>query len=141
MSPPRPTGSVNIIGLLLLAGVVLGIWWLIIIGPTYMDNLDVKQAVAEAGNQIRLGKSDEAAASHIIQQTRNVGDHLADDESGNTEWMPGLGLTPEHISVERDQANGTVTIRVEYDRLRILKPLDKEKRVHFVVEEVGSLSQ
>jgi len=137
----RPTGSVNIIGVLLLAAVVLGIWWLIVLGPAYMDNLDVKQAVAEASNQIRLGKSDESAAQYIIQQTRNVGDHLAEDDFGNVVWMTGLGITPEQISVERDEVNQTLRVRVEYDRRRILKPLDKEKEIHFVVEEVGSLTR
>lgn len=135
----RPYGKINIVALLMLAGVVIGIWLLITIGPAYLDNLDVKEGVSETLNQLLQNYTDEQLKARLVAKLATVGDHLADDGYGTITRQRGLGITADDIEIERDDVHGTATITVSYTRVMELKPLNKEREINFVVSRTGPL--
>lgn len=137
----RPIGATNIFSVLILAGLAFALWYGIVVGPAYLDNLDMKQFVSEGFNQAKNRRTDEQITRHIVEAASRVGEHLADDGYGNITWQPGLGITAEDVVILRDEVNDTLTVRVEYVRQRVLKPLSRMKDIRFVVEESGELGK
>lgn len=138
--PVRPYGASSLGTLFAVAVVALAGWWLIVIGPAYLDHFDVKMAVTEAVARAPRN-SDETLAGYIIQKTGTVGEHEADDGYGNVTTKKGLGLTRDDITITRDEVNNSISIRVEYARVRKLKPLSGERTLHFVAEDEGVLRE
>jgi hypothetical protein len=126
----RASGKVNLIGVVLLAGIAGGIYWLIFFAPLYLDNMDVKTAVVSAYND--SGRiSDEKLKVKIKEAAAQIATHKEDDGYGTIKEVKGLGLTDEQIVILRNEVAKTISIRVDYDREVQLKPLKKMKRVHF----------
>lgn len=134
------SGKVNVVSLLLVVAVVVGIWAAIGIAPAYLDNFDVEEAVASAVNSAAKGGwSDEQLANQILGKLNRVGTHWGEDSFGNQTELPGLGLTPENVTIERDMVANRITIAVEYDRAMKLKPLERRVEIHFASQREGTL--
>ncbi|MFZ5469645.1 MAG: hypothetical protein ACOZIN_09425 [Myxococcota bacterium] len=136
----RPTGKVNLVSLLLIAGVVGGIYALVVFSPVYLDNLDVKEAIAAAYNQ--AGRMDDRALVGLIKSRVNaaaVGEHVEDDGYGNQRVVGGLGIKDEQITVQRDEVRRTILIRVDYQREVVLKPTDRIRQVRFSPMKEGPI--
>lgn len=136
-----PRGGVNVLGVLLVFGLVAGAYWLYVYSPVYLDNLDVREGVAEAYN-IRSSRDGDLRVA--IQRHANdpgVGWHREDDGWGYVKIVGGLGITDDQITIERDEVNNRITIRVTYSREVQLKPTAQVRHVKFVVEKVGPLSR
>lgn len=125
----RDSGKVNVLGLLMLAGIIAGIYFTIMLAPAVTDNMDVQGAVDAAYNQ--SARDDDVLRNIIQDKLRYVGDHEEDDGFGNMKVVKGLGLTDDDIIIDRDGVNDAVTIQVNYSRKIDLKPFNRFLILHF----------
>ncbi len=134
----RPTGRINLIGLILTLAVVAFVYSCIFFAKPILDNLDVKEQMSAAYNQGTL-LDDQAIKRFIEKQTESVGEHDADDGFGNIRSAPGLGLTDDDITVDRDTVAKTIVIRVDYARKVLLRPTTRAVQFHFHPQVAGPL--
>src|SRR5207302_8612014 len=94
----RPSGKINLIAVLILAGVFAGIYWCIFFLPKYLDHLSVKEAV-EASYADSKRYDEKVLFSQIKTRTDNpdFGMHRELNDNGESVEKPGLGLTEENI--------------------------------------------
>lgn len=133
------SGKVNPVSILLILALIGGGWWGYTYFPVYWDNLTVREAVDSAAT-VYLASEEEGVKGKLMQRLNMlttagepVGWHFEIDEDGYEVRVPGLGVTEDDITVEWDEANRTVTVQLEYDRVVELKPLDERRTVHFSV--------
>ena len=132
----RPYGKTNLISVALVLAVVGGIYWVVMLSPPYLDNIDIKDIVSACYNDSgRVG--DDQLRYRINEVANRIGTHKAEDGFGNVTEVKGLGLKPEQITIFRDEVRRTILIKVEYDQEVQLKPLKRIKRVHFVTAKEG----
>ncbi len=134
----RPSGKVNLIGLVILGAIGYGIWWVVTFSGVYLDNIDVRDAVEGAYNE--SGRKDDATLVMLMKNQLNLstlGNHEETDEFGVTSEKGGLGLIDENFSVTRDEVTKRITIIIQYQRKVSLKPLKKFKMVPFRVMKEG----
>lgn len=135
------SGKVNPVSILLLLAAVGGGWWMFTYLPIHWDHLSVREAVDSAAAEYLVAGEDTAKRKLLARLNRltaggeTIGWHFETDEEGNEERVPGLGLTEDNVTIEWDEANKQVTVRVEYDRVVELKPLEDRKTVHFSAEK------
>ena len=134
----RPYGRINLVGLILLAVVVGGIYAVVMIGPVYADNIDVQEAVNQAFNQIPRN-TDETVRVNLREKLRMVGKHTETDEFNQEKEVPGLGLTDDQIIIERNDPASTVRIEVNYEREVDLKPFNRTIRLDFHPHKEGPI--
>lgn len=133
----HPSGKVSFGGLVLLTLVAGVIYLGVMIVPFYVDNLDVKEAVAAAHNRIIQGADDESLRNSIIDATSRMGSHWERDQFDRDILEPGLGLTDEQIVIERSGVTSDVRIQVDYDRWVRFKPTSIQHKLHFSVVKDG----
>ncbi|WNG36569.1 hypothetical protein F0U60_24865 [Archangium minus] len=133
----HPSGKVSFGGLLLLALLVGGVYLGVTFIPFYVDNMDVKEAVAAAHNRAAQGAPDSTLRNTIIERTSQMGSHWEVDQFDNDVLKPGLGLTDEQILIERSGVTGSVRIEVNYERQVRLKPTDHVHTLRFHVVKDG----
>lgn len=134
----RPYGRINLVGLILMAAIVGGIYAVVMIGPIYADNIDVQEAVNQAFNQIPRN-TDEYVRVTLREKLRMVGKHKETDEFGYEKEVPGLGLTDDQIIIDRNDPASTVRIEVNYEREVDLKPFNKTIRLQFNPHKEGPI--
>jgi hypothetical protein len=120
----------------LIVGGIYAIW---VFSKPVLDNLDVKEVIAVALNQ-RSG-DDQGLKLMIIDRLRRVGTHWAEDEYGNVVEKEGLGLTPDDITVDRNEVAGTLFIRVDYERVVSLPPSKSTYTLRFSPQKEGPLQR
>lgn len=135
----RDSGKVNVVGLLMLAAIVAGIYLVVMLAPAVTDNMDVQGAVDIAYNQ--SARDDDALRSIIYDKLRYVGDHKEDDGFGNLKVVQGLGLTDDDVVIDRDEVHDTVHITVNYAREIELKPFKRILTLHFHPSKSGPVHQ
>jgi hypothetical protein len=140
----KPSGKVNPVSVLALLALGGATYWAILFLPVYYDNLEVKEALDAAFSQARV-EGEERAKTWLMRRLNGVtpgqgtlGTHLEVDEDGVERELPGLGVPEENVTFTWDDRESTLTLRVEYDRVVVLKPSDKRKVLHFVAEKKGS---
>jgi hypothetical protein len=106
--------------------------------PLYMDNLDVKEAVAQAYNVVLL-EGEAGAKSKFVFRTSTIGEHFQVNDDGVEEVKPGLGLLEDSLVVT--EAGTKLTVSIEYDRVIVLKPTEKRRTVHFSVMKTGTVKR
>lgn len=140
---PKPRGAVNPVSVIIILALIGLGWWLYTFLPVYWDNLSVREAAGAAA--IDWLRGEESVKATVMRRLNMatpegvVGWHFATDEEGNETKVPGLGVAEEDITVNWDEASRTVTIRISYDRVVEMKPLDKRRTVHFEVEKKTKL--
>lgn len=121
---------------------VAGLYWAAVFGPKHLDNLDVREAVAAIFNDSGRASPETLTTRFLgVVNSAKFASHYELDDNGERVSVGGLGLTEDNISIEVDTEAGTSTIRVEYDREVKLFPLDKYRKVHFVVQQSGAYPQ
>lgn len=136
----KPSGKVNPVSVLLLLGLIAGVWAVVTYFPVYWDNLSVRE-VASGAAITYLSKDEEGVLREVLRRTNTMGAegtigwHFEEDEDGVEQKKPGLGLTEDNVTVSFDQPTRTLTVHISYDRVVELKPFDKRKLVHFEVEK------
>ena len=117
----------------LLAAVI---YCVVIFGPPILDNMRVMGAIREL-HSIAGVKVDHQVRQDIKEKLRLVGSHLEDDGFGNLQEVPGLGITEDHVTVERDTVRNRILIRVDYERSLRLWPSSHEVTMKFSPEREG----
>lgn len=127
--------------LALLLAIAGGIYWLIMFSGVYLDNFDVKEAIDIAYNQAGKARSDQELKALIKMRTNQptLGTHQEPDPYGGVRTVPGLGLTDDDITIERDSVNNTIRIQVNYTREVRLKPTLRVQRVSFRPSRMGPI--
>ena len=113
------------------------------VGPVYWDNLNAKEAAAEAYSSYLLNGEKVAIDNMLIRLNARSPDtsHYEVNEDGVESIQLGYGLTEDNVKVILDEANKKLTIRIEYDRIVEFKPLKKRKSYHLVAEKTGSIGK
>jgi hypothetical protein len=124
---------VNVVNLTLTVAVVSGAYlgWLYI--PLWLDDLDVREALAAGVGQLtseNLGMTEPAIQKAAAARLAKVGYHW-EDQDGKQVQVPGLGIEPEDIQVERSQDGRSGKLTVDYSRTVKLKPLDQYWTLRF----------
>lgn len=134
----RSRGAVNLVNLTLLLLVVGGSYagWLFV--PLWLDDLDVREAVAVGFGQLPVEPTDVRIRQLVMAKLNNVGTHW-EEKDGKQVEVPGLGIALEDIQVERNPQANTGRIAIDYTRMAKLKPLDRFWPVHFLTERSGVL--
>ena len=137
MRAVRDSGKVSLgtLVLLLLLGGAVYVGALYV--PLWVDSLDVREAVAAAHNLAGRNLNDAVLRNEIRNRTSEMGTHEETDAYGNTEIVPGLGLTDDQILIERDPVTGSVRIEVEWERVVTLKPTRRQHSFLFRAVKEG----
>lgn len=133
----HPSGKISFGGLVLLSLVAGGIYLGVMFVPFYVDNLDVKEAVAAAHNRAAQTTDDDSLRNTIIERTSHMGTHWERDQFDRDILVPGLGLTRDQILIERSDVTPSVRIQVDYERRVRLKPTNHVHTLHFSVVKEG----
>lgn len=120
--------------LLLIGG---GIYLGVMLVPVYIDNFTVKEAVAVAHNRVAQGADDESIRSVILERTSRLGYHWERDRFDQNIRMPGLGLQPEQITIERSFVTPSIKIQVDYERRVRFVPSKYVRTIRFRVAKEG----
>jgi len=140
----KPSGKVNPVSVILLLALGGGIYWAVTFVPTYYNNLDVREAVDAAFSRFTVEGEDRAHQYLLSRLNRGtqegiIGHHFEVDEDGVEHEVPGLGVADEDVTFEFDERTSELTVRVEYDRVVVLRPFQKRRTLHFVVEKTGAI--
>lgn len=139
MSAVRRNGETNPVTVLLALAIAAAGFYVYHVAPVYMDNLEAKEAAAEAFN-IYWTNGPQAAKNNLLIRLNGVKSgtsHLAVDENGQEVILPGLGLTEENIEIINDEQTAQLSVRVTYERVVRFAPLKKSKRFFLVAEKKG----
>ncbi|HLM46756.1 MAG TPA: hypothetical protein VK458_22990 [Myxococcaceae bacterium] len=121
--------------LLLLVGG--GIYLGVMLVPLYIDNFTVKEAVTVAHNRVAQGADDDSIRNVIIERTSRLGYHWERDRFDQNIRMPGLGLQPEQITIERSMVTPSIKIQVDYERRVRFVPSKYVRTIRFRVAREG----
>jgi hypothetical protein len=113
----RASGKVNLLGVAILAGLTVLVWWCITYVPVHMDHLEVKEAVKAAANQAKTDNEKNAWGVLISKMNyKTLGWHREEDEAGVLVKKGGLGVKDEQVTVEKNDVTNLITVTVEYTR-------------------------
>jgi hypothetical protein len=132
-------GAVSVINLLLLLGLVAAGYLAWTFVPVWLDSLDVREASSAAFNRMAVDPDLDRIRSYFLDRTKRIGTHWESEGATRVE-KPGLGLTPADILIERDAAEHTGHIQLDYQREVRLWPTDRFVSVDFHVDKAGKLS-
>jgi len=129
----RPRGAVNLVNLTLTVTVVSGAYlgWLWI--PLWLDDLDVREALAAGVGQLtseNLGVDPAAIQKNVATRLARVGYHW-EEQDGKQVQVPGIGLEPDDVQIERPADGRSGRLTVDYGRTVKLKPLERYWTVKF----------
>ncbi len=136
----RASGKVNVVGLLIVGAIAAGAYWAAIVGPLYVDNMDVSETVASTFNQKGL-RNEDFLREQLTRGLKGLrlGTHEEYDRStGEMKTVAGLDIPDEQIIVKDDVVRKELLIRVSYKREVTLWPSKKKRLVPFVVERKGA---
>jgi len=133
----QPSGKISFGGLVLLLLVGGGIYLGVMLVPLYIDNFTVKEAVTVAHNRVAQGADDDSIRNVIIERTSRLGYHWERDRFDQNIRMPGLGLQPEQITIERSMVTPSIKIQVDYERRVRFVPSKYVRTIRFRVAREG----
>ena len=120
--------------LLLIAG---GIYLGVMLVPIYVDNFTVKEAVTVAHNRAAQGIDDDSIRNVVMERTSRLGYHWERDRFDRDIRVPGLGLQPEQIIIERSTVTPSMKIQVDYERRIRFAPSKYVRTIRFRVAREG----
>jgi hypothetical protein len=132
-------GAVSLINLLLLLGLVAAGYLAWTFVPVWLDSLDVREASSAAFNRMAIDPDLDRIRGYFLDRTKRSGTHW-ENEGGTRMEKPGLGLTGADVLIERDAAEHTGHIQVDYQREVRLWPTDRFVSVDFHVDKAGKLN-
>jgi hypothetical protein len=128
---------VNLVNLTLLLLLLGGGYAAYLFIPLWLDDLDMREAVAAAFGQMSTNPDDNYIRSVVLQRARSVGTHW-EEQDGKQVELPGLGVEPGDVLIERKGEGGEVRVRVDYTRTVRLRPLQRFYSVAFHTEKSGT---
>ena len=123
----------NLVSLTLLVAVVAGAYlaWLYI--PLWLDDLDVREALAAGVGQLtseNLGMTEAAIQKTVANRLARVGYHW-EEQDGRQAQVPGLGIEADDVQIERGADGKSGRLSVGYVRTVKLKPLEQYWTLRF----------
>lgn len=137
----RNNGETNPVTYLVVVLLAAAGFYVYHVAPVYWDNLEAKEAAAEAFN-IYILKGEEPARQNLMIRlnAKSPGtSHYEVDDEGVESIKPGYGLKDENVTFTFDESTKKLSVRIEYDRTIEFAPLKKRKNFHLVAEKVGSI--
>jgi len=137
----RPRGAVNLVNLTLTVAVLSGgyLAWLYV--PLWLDDLDVREALAAGAGQLtseNLGMTEAAIQQTVALKLAQVGYHW-EEQDGKQVQVPGLGLEAEDVQIERGPDGKSGRLSVDYARTVKLKPLEQYWTLKFHTSREASI--
>ena len=137
----RPRGAVNLVNLTLTVAVVSAAYlgWIYI--PLWLDDLDVREALAAGVGQLtseNLGMTEAAIQKTVATRLASVGYHW-EEQDGRQLQVPGLGLEADDVQIERAPDGKSGRLTVDYARTVKLKPLDRYWTLRFHTSREANL--
>jgi hypothetical protein len=136
----KTRGAVSLISLVLLLGLAAGGYALWVFVPPYLDNLDVREACTASFNRMAADPENDRVRLYLMDRLKRIGTHW-DNEGGTWQEKPGLGLGDSDVLIDRDAAEHTGRIQVDYQRGVKLWPSERFFSMDFHVEKAGKLAQ
>jgi len=132
---------VNLVSLTLLVAVVAGAYlaWLYI--PLWLDDLDVREALAAGVGQLtseNLGMTEAAIQKTVANRLARVGYHW-EEQDGRQAQVPGLGIEADDVQIERGADGKSGRLSVDYVRTVKLKPLEQYWTLRFHTSREATL--
>jgi hypothetical protein len=132
---------VNVVNLTLTVAVVSGTYlgWIYI--PLWLDDLDVRETLAAGAGQLTsesLGMTEATIQKTAAARLAQVGYHW-EEQDGKQVQVPGLGIEPDDIQVERSRDGRSGKLTVDYARTVKLKPLEQYWTVRFHTSREANL--
>lgn len=127
----------NLVNFTLTVTVVSGAYLAWIYVPLWLDDLDVREALAAGVGQLtseNQGMTEDAIQKGVAARLAHVGYHWEDGVQA-----PGLGLEPDDVQVERSQDKRSGKLTVDYARTVKLKPLDRYWTIKFHTSREANL--
>ena len=137
----RPRGAVNLVSLTLLAAAVSGAYLAWIYVPLWLDDLDVREALAAGVGQLVSENTamDAPAIQHMVAtRLARVGTHW-EEQDGRQLEVPGLGIDPGDVQMERAPDGKTGRLTLDYARTVKLRPLERYWTIRFHTTREGTL--
>jgi hypothetical protein len=128
---------VNLVNFTLTVTVVSGAYLAWIYVPLWLDDLDVREALAAGVNQLtseNLGMTEDAIQKGVAARLAHVGYHWEDQVQ-----VPGLGIEPDDVQAERSSDGKSARLTLDYSRTVRLKPLNQYWTVRFHTSREASL--
>lgn len=129
----RPRGAVNLVSLTLTVAFVSAVYLAWIYIPLWLDDLDVREALAAGAGQLTsesLGLTEAAVQKKVSIGLNQVGYHW-EEQDGRQVQVPGLGLEPDDVQIERSANANSARLTVDYARTVKLKPLERYWTLRF----------
>jgi hypothetical protein len=133
----HPSGRISFGGLVTLLLIAGGIYLGVMLVPVYVDNFTVKEAVTVAHNRAAQGLDDDSLRNVVMERTSRLGYHWERDRFDRDVRMPGLGLQPEQITIERSTVSSSMKIQVDYERRVRFAPSKYVRTIRFRVVREG----
>jgi len=133
----HPSGKISFGGLVLLLLIAGGIYLGVMLVPVYVDNFTVKEAVTVAHNRAAQGIDDDSIRNVVMERTSRLGYHWERDRFDRDIRVPGLGLQPEQIIIERSTVTPSMKIQVDYERRIRFAPSKYVRTIRFRVVREG----
>ena len=123
----------NVVNLTLTVALVSGAYvaWMYI--PLWLDDLDVREALAAGVGQLtneNAGRDGPAVQAMVSGRLASVGTHW-EVQNGAPVEVPGLGIDPDDVQVERSKDGRSGKLTVDYVRTVRLKPTNQYWTVRF----------
>ncbi|MGZ6163734.1 MAG: hypothetical protein ACXWLS_10420 [Myxococcaceae bacterium] len=131
----------NLVSLTLLAAAVSGAYLAWICVPLWLDDLDVREALAAGVGQL-VAENTAMDASAIQQMVANrlarVGTHW-EEQDGKQVEVPGLGIEPGDVQLDKAPDGKTGRLTLDYARTVKLRPLERYWTLRFHTTREGTL--
>ena len=123
----------NLVSLTLTVAFVSAVYVAWIYVPLWLDDLDVREALASGGSQLMsetAGMSGPAVQKMVANRLSTVGYHW-EEQDGRQVQVPGLGVAADDVQVERAPDGKSGRLTLDYERTVKLKPLERYLSVRF----------
>ena len=123
----------NLVNLTLLVAVVAGAYLAWVYIPLWLDDLDVREALAAGVGQLTsesLGMTEAAIQKTVANRLARVGYHW-EEQDGRQVQVPGLGIEADDVQIERGADGKSGRLSVDYARTVKLKPLEQYWTLRF----------
>ena len=131
----------NLVNLTLTAALLSGAYLAWIYVPLWLDDLDVREALSAGLGQLTAETSafdGPAVQKMVATRLAKVGYHWA-EQDGRQVQVPGLGIDPEDVQVERGADGRSGKVALEYARTVKLQPLERYWTLRFRTTREGTI--
>ena len=131
----------NLVNVTLTVALVSGAYLAWIYVPLWLDDLDVRETLAAGVGQMTAEVSalDGPAVQRMVAgRLAKVGYHWEEQE-GRQVQVPGLGIDPQDVQVERAADGRSGRLTLEYARTVKLQPLERYWTLRFRTTREGTI--